>query len=138
MITKLINLSLLACVVCTHYTQAESDLTSKPASKFTVQKNQQLLQTLPFNDKTDFALASKGLIAKPQNKHILNANGEVIWDFNQFDFLKEHDFIPSINPSLHRQALLNLNYGLFKVSEHIYQVRGFDLANVTYVKGDTG
>lgn len=138
MITKLINLSLLACVMCTHYTQAESDLTSKPASKFTVQKNQQLLQTLPFNDKTDFALASKGLIAKPQNKHILNANGEVIWDFNQFDFLKEHDFIPSINPSLHRQALLNLNYGLFKVSEHIYQVRGFDLANVTYVKGDTG
>ncbi|HCI30913.1 MAG TPA: hypothetical protein DFH98_05095, partial [Psychrobacter sp.] len=93
---------------------------------------------LPFNDKQDFEFAAKGLIAKPKSKQIKNAKGEVVWDLAKFDFLNQDKFIASINPSLQRQAQLNMNYGLFKVTDRIYQVRGFDLTNITYIKGDTG
>ncbi|WP_227674240.1 alkyl/aryl-sulfatase [Psychrobacter pacificensis] len=118
--------------------QADDRLSSKPASKFTTQQNYAVLSQLPFNDKQDFEFAAKGLIAKPKSKQIKNAKGEVVWDLAKFDFLNQDKFIASINPSLQRQAQLNMNYGLFKVTDRIYQVRGFDLTNITYIKGDTG
>lgn len=118
--------------------QADNMFTSKPASKFTTQQNYAVLSELPFNDKQDFEFATKGLIAKPETKQIKNAKGEVVWDLAQFDFLNQDGFMASINPSLQRQAQLNMNYGLFKVTDRIYQVRGFDLTNITYIQGDTG
>jgi alkyl sulfatase BDS1-like metallo-beta-lactamase superfamily hydrolase len=118
--------------------QADDLLSSKPASKFTMQQNYAVLSQLPFNDKQDFEFAAKGLIAKPKSKQIKNAKGEIVWDLAKFDFLNQDKFIASINPSLQRQAQLNMNYGLFKVTDRIYQVRGFDLTNITYIKGDTG
>ena len=118
--------------------QADDSLSSKPASKFTMQQNYAVLSQLPFNDKQDFEFAAKGLIAKPESKQIKNAKGEVVWDLAQFDFLDQGKFMASINPSLQRQAKLNMNYGLFKVTDRIYQVRGFDLTNITYIQGDTG
>jgi len=113
-------------------------LDSKPASQFTEQHNRAVLSELPFSDRQDFEFAAKGLIAKPKSKQIKNDKGEVIWDLAQFDFLKKDQFIASINPSLQRQGQLNLNYGLFKVADRIYQVRGLDLTNITYIQGDTG
>ena len=113
-------------------------LDSKPASQFTKQHNHAVLSELPFSDRQDFEFAAKGLIAKPKSKQIKNDKGEVIWDLAQFDFLKKDQFNPSINPSLQRQGQLNLNYGLFKVADRIYQVRGLDLTNITYIQGDTG
>ena len=45
----------------------------------------------------------------------------------------------SIHPSLQRQAILNMNYGLYEVLPgKIYQVRGFDLANISFIRSDTG
>ena len=117
---------------------ADTTLESKPATKYTIAHNQALLSELPFSDRQDFEFASKGLIAKPKSKQIKNAKGEVIWDLSQFDFLEKNQFTPTINPSLYRQAQLNMNYGLFKVTDRIYQVRGFDLTNITYIQGDTG
>lgn len=111
---------------------------SKPASSFTKQHNHAVLSELPFNDRQDFEFAAKGLIAKPKSKQIKNDKGEVIWDLAQFDFLKKDQFNASINPSLQRQGQLNMNYGLFKVTDRIYQVRGLDLTNITYIQGDTG
>src|SRR5262249_31126552 len=43
-----------------------------------------------------------------------------------------------VNPSLWRHAQLLANHGLFAVDSHIWQVRGFDIANVTFVRGQTG
>jgi alkyl sulfatase BDS1-like metallo-beta-lactamase superfamily hydrolase len=64
--------------------------------------------------------------------------GHVAWDMEKFDFILENDELDSVHPSLLRQSKLNMNYGLYEVIPGIYQVRGFDLANITFVKGDTG
>ena len=110
----------------------------KPASTFTQAEQQNMLKTLPFSDKLDFTLAEKGLLKRPQEVTIKDAQGNVVWELGNYDFLLESDSIDSIHPSLLRQAQLNMLYGLYEVVEGIYQVRGYDLANMTFIKGDTG
>ncbi len=111
----------------------------KTASKFTIQLRDQLKATLPFEDKTDFEEAKKGFIAAPPYKQIKADAGQIAWDMESYDFLLQGKDFDSINPSLQRQAILNMAYGLYEVVPgKIYQVRGFDLANITFIKGDTG
>ncbi|WP_447507344.1 alkyl/aryl-sulfatase [Acinetobacter lactucae] len=84
----------------------------------------------------EFNNAARGFIAKPSGQ-IKNEQGDVIWDFDAFNFIK--DQAPDIvNPSLWRQAKLNNNVGLFKVADRVWQVRGFDLANMTIIQGKSG
>lgn len=134
---KKVLVSIMSTVLLANMAHADA-MGSKAASQFTAQHNHALLSELPFHDRQDFKFAAKGLIAQPKFKQIKNDKGEIVWDLAQFDFLKDDQFNPSINPSLQRQAQLNMNYGLFKVTDRIYQVRGFDLTNITYVQGDTG
>ncbi|MDD9890911.1 MAG: MBL fold metallo-hydrolase [Gammaproteobacteria bacterium] len=109
------------------------------ASDFTAQLQQQLRAALPFEDERDFAESQQGFIAAPDYRQITAANGRVVWDMTRYDFLLTGDSYDSIHPSLQRQATLNMNYGLYEVvTDFIYQVRGFDLANMTLVKGETG
>jgi linear primary-alkylsulfatase len=111
----------------------------KPPSPFTIALQQGLRATLPFADQRDFEEAKQGFIAAPAYKQIKAEAGHVAWDMASYEFLlKEQDFA-SIHPSLQRQAVLNMAYGLYEVVPgKIYQVRGFDLANFTLIKGDTG
>ncbi len=44
----------------------------------------------------------------------------------------------TVHPSLWRQSQLVAKQGLYEVVEGIYQVRGLDLSNITFVEGDTG
>lgn len=88
------------------------------------------------SDPASFAGARRGFIAAPEGR-ILDADGQVIWDFEAFDFV-DGAAPPTVHPSLWRQARLNNHIGLFQVSERIWQVRGFDLANMTLIEGDTG
>ncbi|MGF1766329.1 MBL fold metallo-hydrolase [Enterovibrio makurazakiensis] len=94
--------------------------------------------TLPFSDKKDFELVEKGFIAQQENLEIKDANGKVVWELGNYEFLLEGKDYDSIHPSLQRQAQLNMHHGLYKVTDRIYQVRGYDLANITFVQGDTG
>ncbi|MCP1649128.1 alkyl/aryl-sulfatase [Pseudomonas nitroreducens] len=110
----------------------------KPPTTFTEAAQAQVRQSLPFNDRTDFDRVEKGLIKRPDNLVIKNDDGSVAWQLGAYDFLKATQDIPSVNPSLLRQAQLNLSYGLFKVTDGIYQVRGYDLANTTFIEGKTG
>jgi len=80
--------------------------------------------------------ARKGFVASPSGQ-IKDAQGKVIWDFNAFAFI-QGDAPSTVNPSLWRQATLNNQIGLFKVTEGIWQLRGFDLANMTLIQGKTG
>ena len=106
------------------------DAKGKPPSEYTIRGQQALRKTLPLDDERDFAESKKGFIAAPESRQIENAKGEVVWDIGAFDFLLEDGEFDSIHPSLQRQALLNMAYGLFEVVPgHIYQVRGFDLAS---------
>jgi alkyl sulfatase BDS1-like metallo-beta-lactamase superfamily hydrolase len=66
-----------------------------------------------------------------------DAAGKVVWDNDSYDFVTG-EAPASVNPSLWRQSVLVSMQGLFEVVEGIYQVRGLDLSNVTFVEGDTG
>jgi alkyl sulfatase BDS1-like metallo-beta-lactamase superfamily hydrolase len=115
------------------------DSKGKMPSKFTIELQNGLRKSLPFEDKRDFEEAKKGFIAAPPYKQIMADAGNVAWDMGSYEFLltdKEYD---TIHPSLQRQAVLNMAYGLYEVLPgKIYQVRGFDLANISFIKGDTG
>jgi alkyl sulfatase BDS1-like metallo-beta-lactamase superfamily hydrolase len=114
------------------------DAKGKPPSEYTVRGQQALRQTLPFADERDFEESKRGFVAAPASRQIKNEQGEVVWDIGSFDFLLSGEDFDSIHPSLQRQAVLNMNFGLYKLSEDIYQVRGFDLANLTLIRGKTG
>jgi len=88
-------------------------------------------------DDTDFEQALKGLIASPANLRVTAANGDLAWDQSAYRFVVGEP-PDTVNPSLWRQAKLNGIHGLFKVTEGIYQLRGFDLANMTIVVGESG
>ena len=109
------------------------------ASEYTIQLQQKLRTSLPFADDRDFEESRRGFIAEPDYRQIAAENGRVVWDMSRYDFLLNSQTYDSIHPSLQRQATLNMNYGLYEiVPDFMYQVRGFDLANMTLVMGDSG
>ena len=111
--------------------------TASEASQHTLEKNQQIADFLPLDDQQDFIEARKGLIASEERILITKASGETVWDTDAYTFM-EGDAPKTVNPSLWRQEKLNNIHGLFEVSEGIYQLRGYDLSNMTLIKGDTG
>ena len=110
----------------------------KEASSFTRAFQATQRDSLPFDDERDFEEQQRGFLAKPDYTQILADAGNVAWDMGRYEFLLAGDDFDSIHPSLQRQATLNMNYGLFEVMDGIYQVRGFDLANITFIRGDSG
>jgi alkyl sulfatase BDS1-like metallo-beta-lactamase superfamily hydrolase len=111
----------------------------KPPSADTVAKQERLRKSLPLADKRDFDDAKRGFIAAPDYKKIMAEKGNVAWDMGSYDFLLQGQDYNSIHPSLQRQAVLNMAYGLYEVVPgKIYQLRGFDLANLTIIRGDSG
>ncbi len=114
------------------------DPKGKAPSEATIKKWNELKNKMPFEDVRDFAEQKKGFIAAPEYKEIMADAGHVAWSMGKYDFLLEGEDFESIHPSLQRQAILNTNYGLYEVMDGIYQVRGFDLANITFVRGDKG
>ncbi len=108
-------------------------------SKFTIEAQQHQRKNLPFDDKRDFEEATKGFIAAPDYKQIMAEAGHVAWDIGSYEWLLQGKDFDSIHPSLQRQAILNMEYGLYEVlPDKIYQVRGYDLANISFIKSDTG
>lgn len=93
---------------------------------------------LPFDDTRDFDEFERGLIARRSDPVIPNDAGSAAWDMSRFDFIDSADNFDSIHPSTHRIARLNQNFGLYEVVPGIYQVRGFDLAQASFVRGKTG
>lgn len=110
---------------------------SKEATQYTTDANNKVYTMLDFDDKTEFDNATRGLIASPERLEIKNEAGTVVWSQDAFSFV-EKDAPNSANPSLWRDTQLNHKYGLFEVVDGIYQVRGYDMANITFIKGDTG
>ncbi|RDH84760.1 MAG: hypothetical protein DIZ80_04645 [endosymbiont of Galathealinum brachiosum] len=110
----------------------------KMPSKYTRQIFAEARKKLPFSDKQDFEEEEKGFIAAPKSKKIMADTGHVAWDMERYEFLADGDKYNSIHPSMLRMSQLNMNYGLYKVVDGVYQVRGFDLANITFLQGKTG
>ena len=115
------------------------DPLGKPPSKFTLELRNGQKAQLPFADKRDFDEAKRGFIAEPPYTKIMADAGHVAWDMASYGWLLTGKDFESIHPSLQRQAVLNMAYGLYEVVPgRIYQVRGYDLANISFIKGDTG
>ncbi|MBK0021650.1 MBL fold metallo-hydrolase [Ochrobactrum sp. S46] len=111
-----------------------------PATAITRKANEQVLKDLPFADRSEFDDAAKGLLLRPETLTIKSDDGKIVWDLESYKkFIALENPAPaSVNPSLWRNAQLNLQYGLYEVTDGIYQVRGYDLANITFIRGDSG
>ena len=110
----------------------------KPPSGHTLKVLADARKTLPFSDTRDFDEQKKGLVAEMPDRQIMADAGHVAWDKGAFDFLDEDKDWETIHPSLYRICQLNQNYGLYEVIPGIYQVRGFDLSDISFVRGKTG
>jgi alkyl sulfatase BDS1-like metallo-beta-lactamase superfamily hydrolase len=107
------------------------------ASEFTIASNKTFADNLDLDNQQDFKDARRGMIAEAPNTALISKGGVQVWDAGAYDFI-QGEAPDTVNPSLWRQAKLNNIRGLFKVDEGIYQLRGFDLANTSLIKGDTG
>jgi len=93
--------------------------------------------SLPLADQQDFEDAKRGLIASDPELLVAGPEGNAIWDMPSYAFI-DGDAPASVNPSLWRQARLNNIHGLFEVTKGVYQLRGYDLANMSLIEGETG
>lgn len=110
----------------------------KDAARSVLAQHAKTRATLPFADTRDFDDAAKGFLGTREHARFVGQNDRVIWDLEPYGFLAEEEAAPTVDPSLWRQARLNMHHGLFEVVPGVYQVRGFDLANMTLIEGDTG
>ena len=109
----------------------------KPATPTTERANDAVHQAVAAFDKRDFEDATRGKLAELNDPLVKAADGRIVWDTRRYDFVK--GAAPAtVNPSLWRQQQLNHAQGLFKVADGIYQIRGYDIANMTLVEGQTG
>jgi len=107
------------------------------ATADTAAANAAVAQALPIADAQDFDDARRGLVASEPDLEIRAADGRVLRRPRDFAFV-EGDAPPSVNPSLWRQAKLNGIHGLFQVTPDVFQVRGYDVSNMTWIRGATG
>jgi alkyl sulfatase BDS1-like metallo-beta-lactamase superfamily hydrolase len=128
---------LLSLAACGGDDNAEDYHGFTEPSAATVAHNRAVARSLPLDDPDDFEQAHRGLIASAEGLAIPGADGDVIWDIPAYQFV-DGDAPDSVNPSLWRQERLNNIRGLFEVAPNIYQLRGFDLANMSIIVGDTG
>ncbi len=103
----------------------------------TREANAQMAAGLKLDDPQAFDDAARGLVARPSGK-VTAEDGTVLVDFAALDFLKDATPPATVNPSMWRHARLNANYGLFKVTDGIHQLRGFDISNMTLIEGRSG
>ncbi len=139
-VRRVVGVVLFALLILASPASLSAQTAPKPATAATKAANEQVLKSLPFADKQDFEDARRGFIAKPDKLTIKSADGAPVWDLEEYKaYIGPDKPAPdTVNPSLWRNAQLGLIYGLFKVTDRIYQVRGYDLSVMTFIQGDTG
>ena len=111
----------------------------KDATATTRALHAKALAELPFSDQQDFADARRGFVAALPDEVIRASDGRAVFDLTRYYFIRDREEAPvTVNPSLWRQERLVVTAGLFKVQDGIYQVRGYDLSNMTIIEGDEG
>ncbi|MEV4647144.1 alkyl sulfatase dimerization domain-containing protein [Saccharopolyspora sp. NPDC049357] len=110
---------------------------SQPARPTIAAGNAEVRETFPFDDTRDLDDARRGFLGTAEDPLIRDSSGAVVWDLDAYGFLAQ-DCPDTANPSLWRQSRLCVEHGLFEVVEGLYQVRGFDLSNMTVVEGSRG
>ncbi|NLP60666.1 alkyl/aryl-sulfatase [Paraburkholderia sacchari] len=116
----------------------EIAFTPLPASASTLAAHQRALSELPLDDPQEEADALRGFIGTVPDAEVRGDYGQIVWSLADYAFLDEPEAPATAHPALWRHARLNTLHGLFKVTERIYQVRGFDVSNITFIEGDSG
>lgn len=114
------------------------EILPKGAEATTMAAQKRALSTLPWEDRADFEDAERGWIAGPPSDAIRTVDGKVVWNFKAYEFENAQAAPDTVHPSLWRQAQLNNRAGLFKVTDRLYQVRGFDISNMNIIEGKSG
>src|SRR5215471_8142960 len=119
---------------------AEEATSPRDATEATRRAHSAVLRDLPFTVRADFELARRGFIAPgPVTVAGRRPGGPPAWNLGAYAFIATDAPAPdTVNPSLWRLAQLHMHSGLFKVTDRVYQVRGLDISNVSFIEGDTG
>ncbi len=107
------------------------------ATTITAEANAEWYEKLDFSDRREFANAERGWLDNAEGKIIDGEDNRSAWDLQSYGDLNR-DAPDTVNPSLWRNTQLNAKAGLFEVCDGIYQVRGFDMANTTFIRTDHG
>lgn len=110
---------------------------ARPASAATIAAQRAAAASLPAEDGRDAAFASQGFLATLPDPVIRTADGKPVWNLDAYSFTKG-PAPATVNPSLWRHAGVLAHHGLFKVAEGVWQVRGFDVSNMTVIAGKNG
>jgi len=117
---------------------SDASLQPKQASLHTRRLNEAVGAALALDDAGDWDRATRGLIAQHPTGVFEGPFGSA-WDISEYDFLRGDDPAPpSVNPSLWRHGRLNAIHGLFEVADGVWQCRGYDISNITFIAGDVG
>ena len=111
---------------------------NKPATPDTAAANQAWYDRLDFSDETEKENALRGLIEAPESLVIYRDDGVEAWNLDDFAFVRDAAAPDTVHPGLWRNTQLNACAGLFEVCDGIYQVRGYDMANATFIRTDSG
>lgn len=138
-IIVLVALLLFSFTAYGQESKTELNAEKKLATKITEEKNAEVYQLLDFDDKQEGEFANQGFIIAPESLVIKTEDDEFVWSQDAYNFIREDKECPAeANPSLWRNTQYNALYGLFKVTEDIYQVRGYDISNITFVRSQNG
>ena len=107
------------------------------ATTITAEANAEWYEKLDFSDRREFANAERGWLDNAEGRIIDGDDDRSVWDLQSYGDLNR-DAPDTVNPSLWRNTQLNAKAGLFEVCDGIYQVRGFDMANTTFIRTDHG
>jgi alkyl sulfatase BDS1-like metallo-beta-lactamase superfamily hydrolase len=111
----------------------------KAPSQYTIDTNAEAGNSLSLDDTGDWERATRGKIAEHTTGAIEGPRGGLAWNTADFDFMREQEHAPeSVNPSLWRHGRLNAVHGLFEVGPDVWQCRGYDISNITFIKGRDG
>ena len=110
----------------------------KDATEATRAANRAALALVPLADRQSFEDARRGFIEALGDKLITRADGRLVWTLKGYEFLESENAPDSVHPGLWRHARVNTANGLYRVTDRVYQLRGFDVSNMTIIEGDTG
>lgn len=130
-------LALAALPAAAQTAPADPALAPKPASAATLAAQQAVAAALPQEDGRDAAFAAQGFMASNTDPLIRDASGKAVWNMAAYDWV-QGPAPASVNPSLWREVGLLRKHGLYAVADGVWQVRGFDVSNMTVIRGQTG
>jgi alkyl sulfatase BDS1-like metallo-beta-lactamase superfamily hydrolase len=110
----------------------------KDATEATRAANRAALADVPLADKRSFDDAQRGFVEALGDQLIVRADGRLVWTLAGYEFLGTENAPDTVHPGLWRHARVNMANGLYKVTDRVHQLRGFDVSNMTIIEGDTG